>query len=204
MEPGVAGEPEVIKPSRGAWQSGPVLVAGLFLLAAFTTYRRNEDVVIAVGVLVAGAVIVAGVVVAVLRARLEVRPGEVTRRGVLRSTRVTAASLDRIVWIPALQAPQGNKFRSRVVAVSRSGAAELRLSEGMIWSKEAVVAVARALATGARVVTVDQPVAPGMLKQVEPVALSWGERNPGMVVVLSLLGTFGVLALLFGIFVLTS
>lgn len=204
MEAAAEGEPEVIKPSRGAWKTGPVLMGGLFLVAAVMTYLRSDDIAATVGVAAAGAVIVAGVAVMVLRSRLEIRAGQVTRRGALRSTRVTAASLDRVVWVAALRAPQGNRFRCRVVAVSPSGAADLRLTEGIIWSQDAVIRVAQALARDARVVNIDQPVTPAIVKQMEPAALSWGERNPGKLVALSLLGTFGVLAGLFGIFLLTS
>ena len=107
------------------------------------------------------------------------------------------------MWIPALQSSQTNRVHSRVAAISPSGDSALRLTT-TIWSRDTVLKVAQALATRARVVNIDQPVTVAIVNQIEPSALSWGERNPGKIIVISLLGTFLVLAGLFGIFLLTS
>lgn len=196
------GHYDVVKPSGTAWKRGPLLLAGLFAVAIAVNFDSGD-----LGptvVLAAAAVVIVGVfAVVLLRSRLEIGLGVVVRRGATGSTRVTGDAVDRVVWIPALLAGQTGRVRSRLVVVDRSGDAALRLTTA-VWPRETLVKVAQTLSTMARIVNIDQPVTVAMVKQLEPAALSWGERSPGKLAALSFLGTFAALAALFGIFVLTS
>ena len=196
------GQYEVVKPAGTAWKAGPLLVAGLFAIAIAVNFD-SDDLGITVMLAVAAVVLVGVLAVVLLRSRLEIGPGVVIRRGVTGSTEVSGDAVDRVVWISALQAGQTGRVQSRVVVINRSGDAALRLTTA-VWPRETLVKVARTLSTTARLVNIDQPVTVAVMKYQEPAALSWGERNPGKVVALSLFGTFAVLAALFGIFVLTS
>ena len=196
------GRSEVVKPSGAAWKAGPLLLAILFAVAIAVNVDP-DDLRPTVMLAVAAVVVVGVVAVVLLRAGLEIGPGVVVRRGATGSTTVTADSLDRVVWIPALQAGQAGRIRSRLVAIDRSGNAALRLTTA-VWPRETLVRVAQTLSSTARLVHLDQAVTVAMVNQVEPAALSWGERNPGKLAGVAVLGTFAAIAALFGIFVLTS
>jgi hypothetical protein len=196
------GHYEVVKPSGTAWKAGPLLLAGLFAVAIAVNFD-SDDLGLTVMLAVAAVLIIGVLTVVLLRSRLEIGPGVVVRRGVTGTKRVTGDAVDRVVWIAALQAGQTGRVRSRLIAVGHSGDAALRLTTA-VWPRETLVKVAQTLSTTARLVSIDQPVTVAMVKQFEPAALSWGERNPGKLVALSVLGTFAALAALFGIFVLTG
>lgn len=193
---------EVVKPARTAWRSGPLLLGVLFAVAVAVNFDP-DDLGPAVMLAVAALVVVGGVVVVLLRTRLEIGPGVVVRHGVRGSTRVTRDDVDRVTWIPALQAGQAGRVQSRLVVVDRSGGAALRLTTPT-WSPATLVRVAEAVATKDRFVHLDQPTTLVEAAFREPEVLSWGERHPFRVVALALFGTLAVLALLFGVFVLTS
>lgn len=199
-----AGAPKVFKPSLSALKNGPLgIVAVLLVITAAATYRRI-DAASALVVVLVGLVLLAGLAVMLFRARLEVRPGEVIHRRVLGFTRIESHSLDRIVWIPALQSPlMDYMVGSRVVGVDRTGKSVFKLTS-RIWSTEAVVAVAQALASTTRVVDISRRVTVAEVKQIEPVALTWSERNWGLANLLFFLGIVVFFVALFGIFVLTS
>jgi hypothetical protein len=196
------GEYEVVKPSGSAWKAGPLLLAVLFAVAIAVNFDP-DDLGLTVMLAVAAVVIVGGVAVVLLRSRLEIGPGVVIRRGTAGSTRIAAEAVERVIWIDALHTAQAGRVRSRLAVIDRSGEAALRLTTA-VWPRETLVKVAQTLSAMARSVNIDQPVTVAMVKQLEPAALTWGERNPGKLAGLAVLGTFAALAALLGIFVLTS
>lgn len=169
---------QVFKPSVRALVNGPiimvVLIAALSTVAIFI--RADAQTALIFGA--AWLFLLPFVVVVLLRARLEISPGTVTHRRTFGSVTVPAAALDRVIWLPALESANMDYIvTSRVVGVDRSGKAAFRITS-RIWSKDAVLAVANALAHGTRVVQFDQRCNVNAVKPLEPEALSWAERNP--------------------------
>lgn len=203
-QPGPAPTSQVFKPTLAALRTGPVgILVPIVLIVPLLTWRR-VDAVTATAVLLIGLAMLAGFAVVLLRARLEVGPGVVALRRVFGSTRVESRSLDRIIFIAALVSPTlNNVVGSRVVGVDRSGERVFKLTSSL-WSREAVVAAANALASGTKLVVIDQQATVGQVKLSEPAALSWTERHPGLTALLFFLAFVLFFVGAFGIFVLTD
>jgi len=193
---------ETFKPSWAAVRRGPAGWVGFIIAASVVGVFIQVDAVSAGVLALIGIAFLAVLTVVVLRGRLEVRPGEVVLRGWVGTRQVTSSDLDRIVWLPALESPN-LKFvvGSRLVCVGHDGKAVFKLTS-RIWSTDAVAAAAQALAAGTRVVALNRRVTVLDVMVVEPVALTWTERNPIKTGVLGFLGFFAAFALLFGASVL--
>lgn len=196
---------QVFKPSLRAAMNGPlVMIALLVALCAVALFIRVDAVAALVALLV-GVLLLAALVVAVLRGRLEVRPGSVRHRRTFGSATIPAAALDRIVWIPNLQSSLVRGIvMSRVAGIDRRGKAVLRLTS-RVWSREAVMAAASALAGGTQVHEIRQQIGVDQLRSIEPMAVSWPDRRPILAVVLGFGTVLVVIPLIaIAVFLLTA